>query len=160
MLHNISFEIKSGERIGIVGRTGSGKSSLTLSLLRCIPTEGVVVFDGLVTSSINLHALRSSVTIIPQQPELLTGTLRENLDPFSEHSDATLNDALRAAGLFNLQGENDASKITLDSPISSGGGNLSVGQRQILALARAIVRRSKLLILDEGEDTLMMYGWC
>jgi ABC-type multidrug transport system fused ATPase/permease subunit len=159
VLHNISFEIMSGERIGVVGRTGSGKSSLTLSLLRCIPTDGDVFFDGLATNSINLHALRSSVTIIPQQPELLTGTLRGNLDPFSEHSDATLNDALRAAGLFSLQENKKASEITLDTSIASGGRNLSVGQRQILALARAIVRRSKLLIMDEGEYTLTLCGW-
>ena len=81
---------------------------------------------------------------------MLSGTLRQNLDPFGQHDDAELNDALRAAGLFSLQSEIDENKITLDTPISGGGSNLSVGQRQILALARAIVRRSKLLILDEG----------
>ena len=79
------------------------------------------------------------------------GTLRHNLDIFGQFDDATLNDALRAAGLFSLQSEDDDSRITLDSAIATGGGNLSVGQRQILALARAIIRRSKLLILDEGS---------
>ncbi|PPQ71032.1 hypothetical protein CVT26_011497, partial [Gymnopilus dilepis] len=126
VLHELSFEVKSGERIGIVGRTGSGKSSLTLSLLRCIITEGTVYYDGLATDKVNLEDLRSSITIIPQIPELLSGTLRRNLDPFDQNDDLTLNNALRAAGLFSLQSESEEARLTLDSAIVNGGNNLSV----------------------------------
>jgi len=101
-----------------------------------------------------LDDLRSSITIIPQTPELLSGTLRENLDPFTQYDDATLNGALRASGLFSLQSADDLDRLTLDSQIASGGSNLSIGQRQILALARAIVRGSKLLILDEATSAI------
>ncbi|KIP05213.1 hypothetical protein PHLGIDRAFT_534841, partial [Phlebiopsis gigantea 11061_1 CR5-6] len=117
VLHAISFHARAGERIGVVGRTGSGKSTLTLAMLRCIYTEGAVIYDGIPTDTLNLDALRSNVTIIPQMPELLGGTLRHNLDMFGQHDDATLNDALRAAGLFSLQSAADEHRLTLDSPL-------------------------------------------
>ncbi|KAF8208849.1 P-loop containing nucleoside triphosphate hydrolase protein [Mycena galopus ATCC 62051] len=143
ILHGLNFAIKSGERIAVVGRTGSGKSSLTLSLLRCILTEGEIYYDGIPINTLNLNALRSNITIIPQVPELLGGSLRRNLDPFEAHDDLVLTDALRAAGLFSLQTNGDGKK-----------SSLSLDKRQIVALARAIIRGSKLLILDEATSAI------
>lgn len=170
VLHNLSFNIRSGERIGVAGRTGSGKSTLSLALLRAIETSGEVLFDGVDVGKVNLDVLRGLVTIIPQQPELLGGSLRENLDPFDAVGDEELNSALEAAGLFSLQRNSEPgsgvgidynggdARLSLDSIIAGGGSNLSVGQRQIIALARAIVRRSKLLILDEGSSNSFLFS--
>lgn len=88
----------------------------------------------------------------------MSGTLRQNLDPLQQEDDATLNDALRSAGLFTLQEEDGEARLTLDTDIAGGGSNLSVGQKQILALARAMVRRSKILILDEGGDLSFVFS--
>jgi ABC-type multidrug transport system fused ATPase/permease subunit len=128
---------------------------LTLSLLRMIPTTGEACYDGIATHSLNLDALGSDITIIPQHPELLSGSLRQNLDPFSEHDDdAELNDALRAVGLLNVQAEDGEGRITLDANVSSGAANFSVGQRQIVALARARSREQGSHI---GRGMLVLY---
>ncbi|OAD76740.1 hypothetical protein PHYBLDRAFT_185838 [Phycomyces blakesleeanus NRRL 1555(-)] len=154
VLRGVSFKTRPREKIGIVGRTGSGKSTLALSLFRFMePTEGQIVIDGVDIHSIALKDLRSRLTIIPQDPVLFSGTLRSNLDPFGEHDDADLWASLKRAHLIGKERETDT-PVTLDAPVTENGSNWSQGQRQLIALARALVKRSSLIILDEATSSV------
>ncbi|XP_041803743.1 canalicular multispecific organic anion transporter 1 isoform X2 [Chelmon rostratus] len=148
VLHGITCDINSTEKIGIVGRTGAGKSSLTNCLFRIIEAaEGRILIDGVDISTIGLHDLRNRLTIIPQDPVLFSGTLRMNLDPFDRFSDE---DIWRVLELSHLKEYVVGLQEGLQHEVTEGGENLSVGQRQLLCLARALLRKSRILILDEA----------
>ncbi|CAG9825399.1 unnamed protein product [Phaedon cochleariae] len=147
VLNNLTFKIKPREKVGIVGRTGAGKSSLISALFRLADTEGKVLIDGICTKDIPLHCLRSNVAIIPQEPVLFSGTLRSNLDPMNLYGDAELWNALEKVELKSLVSDMN---LGLESRMSEGGSNFSVGQRQLVCLARAILKNNKILVLDEA----------
>ena len=150
VLKNLNFVIKPGEKIGIVGRTGSGKSTLCLCLFRIIEAEtGQILIDDIDISTIGLRLLREIITVIPQDPTLIEGSLRENLDPSGKHDDESMIHYMKIIGMEYLIKHNG-----LDFKIKENGDNLSSGEKQLICLARAMLRKSKIITMDEATSSI------
>ena len=162
VLKKLTFSINSREKIGIVGRTGAGKSSLVLSIFRLLePIEGFIEIDGINTNNLRLFDLRSNLSIIPQDAQCIEGTIRYNLDPLNEYNDEEIWESLRMSKLDehikNMSIEQNLQNEPLNCLISESGSNLSVGQRQLICLARVLLKtqqKSKILILDEATSSI------
>ncbi|BGP17639.1 hypothetical protein JCM10213_001291 [Rhodosporidiobolus nylandii] len=150
VLHDLSLEIRPSEHVGVIGRTGAGKSTLTQALFRIIElSEGKIEIDGVDIRSLGLTHLRERLALIPQEPLLFKGTIRSNLDPFGVFDDVRLNDALRRSWLIGSAEGSSSTRFNLETPIDDEGANLSLGERSLVSLARALVRDTRIVLLDE-----------
>ncbi|PIL27467.1 ATP-binding cassette transporter [Ganoderma sinense ZZ0214-1] len=158
VLKGVTFRINPGEKIGIVGRTGAGKSSLLQALFRIVNlTSGDINIDGKNIAEMGLETLRGRLALVPQDSLLFKGTVRENLDPLNTRTDAEILDSLKRAWLLPRDGPPDSvaeSKFSLDSLVSDEGSNYSAGEKQLLALCRALVKNSRIIVLDEATSSV------
>jgi ABC-type multidrug transport system fused ATPase/permease subunit len=152
VLKNISCLIKGKEKVGIVGRTGSGKSTITLCLFRILEAvEGKILIDDVDISTIGLDKLRSNLTIIPQDPALMEGTLRYNIDPLNKSNAFDILKVMKSIGFDYIVKRNN---LGLNQEIAEGGSNLSVGEKQLICITRAILRKSKIIVMDEATASI------